>query len=578
VTDVIGDFELLSVLGIGGAGRVYLARQRSLNRTVAVKVVADTGAEANTLAQLEHDHIVHVFSETVEPELGRRLICMQYVPGTTLGRVITWLRGNREQPMGAAILHAIDALSNGPATLEPALLAERARLERTDAIGATCLIGAALARALAHAHGRGIVHRDVKAANILLTPYGRPLLVDFNIAASRSGDVKTTFGATLRYAAPEQLLAWCGRGSQKLIDARADVYAFGFVLFELLTGSPPFTEPDTDEDVELLLAARAAPLRRVDRPERSARVLERVLHRCLNVEPSRRYASADELAAALDACAALRECERELPPPGPIIAAGERRPMTTLFLAGALPNIIGTVAVYAYNATFPVAQLSAQQLSAFVKATLIYILVAFPVGLALFAWLLWRVSRALWRLEADDADDADVRAARRRLWALQVFPPTLSVGTWLGCIAFVPWFIGTIAAPVTGAVWAHLASALALSGIITLTWGALLLLYVSTRLVLPFVTRDGRVWSGVWSFVPTQLNARAFQLIASGVPPAAAVLLLAFSPDPITSGMRALLIALLCAGVLGLTLATYLAGEATRCAEALGRLRLRVKT
>src|SRR5262245_36426187 len=80
----IGDFAILEVLGEGSFGKVYLARQLSLERLVALKVTAPRGREAHVLASLEHDHIVHVLSEVVDPEQNLRLLCMQYVPGTTL--------------------------------------------------------------------------------------------------------------------------------------------------------------------------------------------------------------------------------------------------------------------------------------------------------------------------------------------------------------------------------------------------------------------------------------------------------------------------------------------------------------
>src|SRR5947209_3480594 len=86
-----GDFELLSLLGSGSFARVYLARQISLERQVALKISANRGTEARTLASLEHDHIVHVFSEVVDRERDLRLLCMQYVAGTTLAKVIAAL-------------------------------------------------------------------------------------------------------------------------------------------------------------------------------------------------------------------------------------------------------------------------------------------------------------------------------------------------------------------------------------------------------------------------------------------------------------------------------------------------------
>jgi hypothetical protein len=96
--DRFHDFEVVRLLGAGSFAQVYLARQLSLGRLVALKVSSRGGSEARTLASLEHNHIVQVFSETVEPESNRRLLCMQYVPGTTLASVIAYLAERLDWP------------------------------------------------------------------------------------------------------------------------------------------------------------------------------------------------------------------------------------------------------------------------------------------------------------------------------------------------------------------------------------------------------------------------------------------------------------------------------------------------
>ena len=243
---ILGDFELLRLLGGGGFGKVYLARQRSLNREVALKVTANRGEEARTLARLEHDHIVQVFAEVVDAERNLRLLCMQYVPGTTLARVIDELaRRPRAEWSGRAILEIIDAVSAAPAALDAAALRDREFLAGCDFIEAACWIGARLAEALAHAHQNGVLHRDVKPANILLSRYGRPYLADFNVSSlvPREGETaRQMFGGTLAYMAPEHLAAFLSgdAAERDAVGGWADVYAFGVVLYELLVGRLPF--------------------------------------------------------------------------------------------------------------------------------------------------------------------------------------------------------------------------------------------------------------------------------------------------------------------------------------------------
>ena len=184
----VGDFILQSKLGEGGLGTVYLARQVSLNRLVALKVTdaatAGTG-EGYALAGLEHEHIVKVFSGFSEPRTKKHCLCLQYVPGTSLSALIPRLHAPGTHPRtGQDILDAIDSLAKAEIAFDPKALADREKLATDDFPEAVCRLGEQLASALAFAHGRDFLHCDVKPGNILLTPYGRPMLVDFNISVN----------------------------------------------------------------------------------------------------------------------------------------------------------------------------------------------------------------------------------------------------------------------------------------------------------------------------------------------------------------------------------------------------------
>src|SRR5262249_13454984 len=136
---------------------------------------------------LEHDHIVKVFSEFSDPASGRRGLCLQYVPGADLGKVLRAVHSASAPPTsGSAIVAALDAIRKGEIGFDPAALRDRDALAGDDFAQAVCRIGARLAEALAFAHARGVLHCDIKPANILLTPYGRPMLADFNVAFDRS--------------------------------------------------------------------------------------------------------------------------------------------------------------------------------------------------------------------------------------------------------------------------------------------------------------------------------------------------------------------------------------------------------
>ncbi len=257
-------YELLEVLGEGGMGIVFKARQVGLGRLVALKQIrpeALAGAggvarfrrEAEASARLRHPNIVQIFD--VGRLAGVPYYAMEYVEGGTLA----------------------DRLDAGP--LAPAA---SARLVET------------LSRAVQHAHEAGIVHRDLKPANVLLAPdLESPKIGDFGLA-KREGDdgSRTATGAILgtpNYMAPEQ-----AAGDSARVGAPADVYALGAILYELLAGRPPFRGASTMETLDLVRHAEPTPPRAI-RPV-VPRDLETIALKCLEKGPGRRYASALALA------------------------------------------------------------------------------------------------------------------------------------------------------------------------------------------------------------------------------------------------------------------------------------------
>ena len=146
---------------------------------------------------------------------------------------------------GRAFLEALDSQATKEAPFDPAAARDRECLDGCDFVECLCWLGSKLAEALAHAHSQGVLHRDIKPANILVSPYGRPLLADFNVAqapAALRGTDKETFGGTLPYMAPEHLDAFTGQtDATARVDQRSDIYSFGVLGYELLAGRPPFT-------------------------------------------------------------------------------------------------------------------------------------------------------------------------------------------------------------------------------------------------------------------------------------------------------------------------------------------------
>ncbi len=258
----IPGFEMVRELGRGGMGIVYLARQAGLNRLVALKMIlaceyacprdrSRFRDEAEAVARLSHPNLVQIF-EMGEHE-GRPYFSMEYVDG---GRLADALRGSPWSPLRAA------------------------RLVET------------LARAAQSAHERGVIHRDLTPSNVLLTAAGEPRVVDFGLAKLTGGAGRTTSGEVLGtpgYMAPEQAV---GRSHE--VGPGADVYALGAVLYELLTGRPPFVG-DSLLDV-LAQVVRDDPVSPCRLQHRVPRDLETVCLKCLNKDPRRRYPSAAALA------------------------------------------------------------------------------------------------------------------------------------------------------------------------------------------------------------------------------------------------------------------------------------------
>jgi serine/threonine protein kinase/formylglycine-generating enzyme required for sulfatase activity len=328
----VGGYRLLRELGRGGMGVVYEAEQLSLGRRVALKVLRLDAArepravlrfrrEAQAAARLHHTNIVPVFE--VGQEADTAFYAMQLIPGRSLDRVIDDLR--RQAPAAAAPTAVAPAdPAGGVAPLlrtgglcthqtprpEPARVdAGRASSVRPTApeswvvpaglsggpagrpayYRAVARIGEQVASALAYAHARGIVHRDVKPSNLLLDPAGVVWVADFGLAKADDSDALTHPGdlvGTLRYMAPERFR---GRAN-----AGADVYALGLTLYELLALRPAFGARDRLELIEQIKDREPARPRSLDGG--IPRDLETVVLKPMHKDPGRRYPSAQHLA------------------------------------------------------------------------------------------------------------------------------------------------------------------------------------------------------------------------------------------------------------------------------------------
>jgi hypothetical protein len=562
----LGDFDLLRVLGSGSFARVYLARQLSLGRMVALKVSRNKSQEARTLASLEHDHIVRVFSEAIDPDHDFRLLCMQYVAGTTLERVIAGLNElPAERRDGRGVLDVIDRQATDPAALDLGALRDREALAGMDLIEAGCWLGARLAEALAHAHGLGVLHRDVKPANILVNRYGRPLLADFNIASARSAEGGDgPFGGTVSYMAPEHLDAFNPEDftPPDAVDARSDIWSLGAVLYELFTGALPYPVDSTEGPAAEVLR-RLADHRRRPPPRLPPRVdappaLERVLARCLAPRPEDRYQSAEELAADLDSCRELRRVQSDLPKGGAVTRWGTAAPFRTGLALMLVPQLAATAVNITYNLTQIVGWLSPQQESCFWLVVLMYNAVCWPVCLGVFGRQVVPVGRAWQALaRAGAVEAAAVDEARRRALTLPWWSAWVAGGGWLlGGVVF-PLGISMGAGPVGPEVYGHFLISFAISGLIAITYSVLAVEFVVVRVLYPGLWLDARQMHALAGreLGGRQAQLSALQFCAVLIPLAGATLLLWMPATDSELTFRLLVTALLALGMAGLGLA-----------------------
>jgi serine/threonine protein kinase len=305
--DRLGDFQIVRELGRGGMGVVYEAVQESLGRRVALKVLASHAQldperrerfvrEAKAAARLHHTNIVPVFG--VGEQDGLPYYVMQLIPGHGLNSLVTrWKdlvqvetreharRGDSTVVANGQSKRKSEAKppkpppANGPAPEDWNLVAS---------------IGAQTAHALHYAHQKGVLHRDVKPANLLLDDRGEVWIVDFGLAKLANHCGLTVTGhivGTLHYLAPE-----CLHGKA---DARSDVYGLGATLYELLTLAAPFDAESPAQIMRMIADAKSVPPRRLN--PHIPRDLETIVLKAIDRDPSRRYSSARAMAEDLEA-------------------------------------------------------------------------------------------------------------------------------------------------------------------------------------------------------------------------------------------------------------------------------------
>lgn len=305
----LGPYEIVRKLGQGGMGTVYEAFDPKLRRKVALKVLNASSTEpedilrfmreAESVAKLRHTHCIHIH------EMGRAdgldYFTMDLIEGVTLDQ---WAAAKPRSPRELATL-----------------------IEK-------------VARALHHAHEHGIIHRDIKPSNIMVDAHDEPTVMDFGLARAIDSTSRVTVSGvvlgTPLYMSPEQ-----AQGFNDLIGPRADVWSVGAMLYELLTGRPPFNQPEIMGLMVAILTLEPAPLRKL-KPG-LPKEIEIICLKCLEKDPERRYASMRELAQDLRAWLEFMPISATAPSRLTVMLRGiRRRPVPYL---GAAALLLGVIAL-----------------------------------------------------------------------------------------------------------------------------------------------------------------------------------------------------------------------------------------
>ncbi|MGY0502789.1 protein kinase domain-containing protein [Nocardia sp. FBN12] len=517
IGQTIGDFELLTGLGSGAFARVFLARQTSMQRLVAVKISADRGTEPQTLAQLDHDYIVRVFDQQLmdtdsAPAGSRRLrlLYMQFLPGGTLLGLLRWVRATPSaERSGKLLLDAVDAAMEEKGEIRPTDSSVRSEIAALSWPETVAWLGRRLAEALDYASSHGVLHRDVKPANVLLTAEGVPKLADFNISFSRTvagTSPVAYFGGSLAYMSPEQLEA-CHPGLGRTaadLDTRSDIYSLGVVLWELLTGAKPFddntaaAEGRGDETtLESMLERRTdgvdpAALDRV--PANCPAALRRVLLTCLDPDRSGRWADGAVLAKQFDLCLDARARDLVDPPPNSWRMQWRKWPLLVMILAIGVPNALASWYNILHNQHLVVSRLSENAQQTFVVITAGVNLVFFPLGAAVLIYLARFVLSVPRGLRHGRRYEPQILRRTRH--------DTLRLGDRVVVVVFSLWAISGVTFPiilqlaagnVPGRAVVHFLASLLVCGAIAVAYPFFLVTFYLVRCIYPVFLRHGEI-------------------------------------------------------------------------------------
>ncbi|WP_010584309.1 serine/threonine-protein kinase [Schlesneria paludicola] len=553
----IDDFDLLLTLGTGAFATVYLARQRSMQRIVAVKVSAEQGDEPQTLAQLDHNNIVRVYDQRSLPERGLRLLYMQYASGGTLASIIRTLSSiPKSEWNGQQFLRAIDQALDARGESASPESSVRRKVAGMNWPQVVCWIGAQLGRALDYAHRQGVLHRDLKPANVLLTSEGIPKLADFNISFSKNveGSSATAhFGGSLSYMSPEQLEAIDPRHSRTAdsLDGRSDLYSLGVLVWELWTGNLPFPD-DLDRSGQFPALKKMVARRQrgviggTEAEPRQARAVHHALRQCLMPDIENRFQSGLEFAREMELCLQPDAKELLTPAVNGWKAWVRRFPLVTVTMLTLIPNLVGAVFNFMYNRGIILDRLPDAE-PTFMRIQAIINSIVFPVGILSAGWLAGSVAKATYIGRQGRLPAVELAEQRRRCLKLGNVAAAVGLTLWLLAAPAYPIALHAMLGAVPIEIYGHFVSSLTICGLIAAAYPFFGVSLVVVRCFYPSLID----WESMSDADRASLKRLTHQtwiylILAASVPMVSIAILVVTQPS-----LRGALMVLACGGVLG---------------------------
>lgn len=458
----VGRFGIIEKIGSGGFGGVYLAKDLDLKRLIALKVAPRTSEEAIHIAQLDHPHIVRVYSSG---NLGNNLnfVCMQLVSGCDLSKLMAELQTSQILPK--SVSRIIDTQCLVPQEyrrIDVSSASLRSQFEIESYFDFGTRLFAEISSALAHAHEQNIFHLDVKPANILIGTTGRGFLADFNVSTSEEFSQKEFKGGTFQYIAPELLEA--ESVVSDAITHLCDQYSLGRVASEYF--EPVIRTNESSSNVD----------------QQSLNDLKLLISKMEEQKPEDRFENMDECENAFRGLKKLRDIRSSLLPIPFASELVKNHTMKMLVFFALLPQIFASVLNIAFNENFIIRTWTQNALHHFYDLVVTYNIVVYPMAF----FIIVNQFRKLW-VERNLSQKVLLNRRRYRFATtktLFAFLSATSVGWLPGAIIF-PFFLARYADVSLFTVYFRFMASFLLSWLIALTYTGLVTEYFVARLFLP---------------------------------------------------------------------------------------------